>query len=267
MNHFAEAKALFYDDFDLSGYFDSLTFEYAKKELIETMRAHEVPLIFLLGNPGSGKSFLLNYVQQKVSSVKVAKYFTHPYYDEKEFLATLLSLAGPNVEPGDYSTEQMISRLKHSFGGLEYTVFIDEAQLLTEDQVELIRILSDQKIFQFVLAMHRKEGDYILSKPHFRSRTTKRILLEGLSDKEISRYIEHRLLSANLSDVASMFTPAHARFIHTYSEGNFRTTKKLLKTVLEILNIASREGYNKYSRLGKPTLTMAAIDAGLIDVK
>ncbi len=267
MNQFADAKALFYDDFDLSGYFDSLTFEYAKKELIDTMRTHEVPLVFLLGRPGTGKSFLLNYIQQKVTSVKVAKYFTHPYFDEKEFLATLLSLAGPNVEADEFSTEQLISRLKRTFGDLEYTVFIDEAQLLTEDQVELIRILSDQKIFQFVLAMHQKEGDFILSKEHFKSRTTKRILLEGLSDREIARYIEHRLLANNLSDVATMFKKPHAKFIHEYSQGNFRTTKKILKTVLEILNIANREGYKKYSKLGKPTLTMAAIDAGLIDVK
>ncbi len=267
MNQFSEAKTLFDDNFDLSGYFDSLSFEYAKKQLIEAMRTHEVPLVFLLGNPGTGKSFLLNYIQQKVTSVKVAKYFTHPYFDEKEFLATLLSLAGPNVEPGEFSTEQLISRLKRAFGDLEYTIFIDEAQLLTEDQVEMIRILSDQKIFQFVLAMHQKEGDYILSKPHFKSRTTKRILMEGLTDKEIARYIEHRLLSNNYSDIAQMFKPAHAKFIQNYSGGNFRTTKKLLRTALEIVDIAHRESHNKYARINQATLTMAAIDTGLIHVK
>ena len=267
MNHFADAKKLFYDDFDLSGYFDSLTFEYAKKQLIEAMKTHEVPLVFVLGNPGTGKSFLLNYVHQKVTSVKVAKYFTHPYFDEKEFLETLLSLAGKNIEHNEYSTEQLISRLKRAFGGLEYTVFIDEAQLLTEDQVELIRILSDQKIFQFVLAMHKKEGNYILSKDHFRSRTNKKIILEGLTGKEIERYIQSRLLSNNFSDIASLFKPSHIKFIKEYSQGNFRTTKKIVKTVLEILNIANRENYTKYSKLNKATLTMSAIDIGLIDVK
>ncbi len=267
MNHFAEAKKLFYDDFDLSGYFDSLTFEYAKKQLIDAMKTHEVPLVFLLGNPGTGKSFLLNYIDKKVTSVKVAKYFTHPYFDEKEFLETLLSLDGRNIEHNEYSTEQLISRLKRAFKDLEYTVFIDEAQLLTEDQVELIRILSDQKIFQFVLAMHKREGNYILSKDHFKSRTTKTIELEGLTDKEIGRYIESRLLSNNFSDIASMFKRSHIKFIQNYSNGNFRTTKKLVKTVLEILNIANREGYKKYSKLNNTTLTMAAIDTGLIDVK
>ena len=267
MNQFAEAKKLFYDDFDLSGYFDSLTFEYAKKQLIDAMRAHEVPLVFLLGKPGTGKSFLLNYIQQNVTSVKVAKYFTHPYFDEKEFLSTLLSLAGPNVEPDDYSTEQLITRLKRAFGDLQYTVFIDEAQLLSDAQIELVRILSDQKIFQFVLAMHKKEGDKILQKEHFKSRTNKRIEMEGLSESEIARYIEQRLLSNNFSDIASMFNKSHIRFIHQYSEGNFRTTKKIIKTLLEILNIANREDYKKYRKPNRATLTMAAIDAGLIDVK
>jgi type II secretory pathway predicted ATPase ExeA len=267
MNQFAEAKRLFYDDFDLSGYFDSLTFEYAKKQLIDAMRTHEIPLVFLLGNPGTGKSFLLNYIQKNVTSVKVAKYFTHPYFDEKEFLSTLLSLAGPNIEPNQYSTEQLISRLKRAFGDLEYTVFIDEAQLLSDNQIELIRILSDQKIFQFVLAMHKKEGNNILQKEHFKSRTNKRIELEGLSENEIARYIEQRLLSNNFSDIASMFNKSHIRFIHKYSQGNFRTTKKIVKTLLEILNIANREDYKKYQKPNRATLTMAAIDAGLIDVK
>ncbi len=267
MNQFAEAKDLFSDDFDLSGYFDSLTFEYAKKQLIDAMQTHDVPLVFVLGDPGTGKSFLLNYVQQKVTSVKVAKYFTHPYFDEKEFLETLLSLAGRNIQHNEYSTEALISHLKKNFHGLEYTVFIDEAQLLSEEQVELIRILSDQKIFQFVLAMHKKEGNYILQKDHFKSRTNKRIILEGLSDKEIGRYVENRLLSNNFSDIASMFKPSHLRFIAKYANSNFRTTKKIIKTLLEILNIANREGYKKYSSVNNATLTMAAIDTGLIDVK
>ncbi len=267
MNQFAEAKELFSDDFDLSGYFDSLSFEYAKKQLIDAMQVHDMPLIFVLGNPGTGKSFLLNYIHKKVTSVKVAKYFTHPYFDEKEFLETLLSLAGRNIEHNEYSTETLISNLKKNFNNLEYTIFIDEAQLLTEDQVELIRILSDQKIFQFVLAMHKKEGNYILQKDHFKSRTNKRIELDGLTDKEIGRYIESRLLANNFSTIAAMFKKSHLKFIAKYANGNFRTTKKIVKTLLEILNIANREGYKKYSKINDATLTMAAIDTGLIDVK
>lgn len=268
MNQYAVAKELFADDFDLSGYFDSLTFEYAKKSLIDAITAHDTPLVFLLGAPGSGKSFLLHYITKKVQTIRIAKHFTHPYFDDKEFLEILLSLAGKNIERNELTTEALISNLRRNFNNLEYTIFIDEAQLLTEDQIELIRILSDQKIFQFVLAMHKKEGQYILEKDHFKSRTTRVIELEALQDHEVARYIEGRLISNNLSELAALFKKRHYKQIGIYSERNFRTTKKLVKTLFEIMNIAHKEDLNKkYIKVNTKTLTMAAIDIGLIDVE
>ena len=268
MNPYSDAKELFVDDFDLSGYFDSLTFEYAKKSLIDSISAHDTPLVFLLGAPGSGKSFLLNYVTKRVQNVKVAKYFTHPYFDDKEFLEILLSMAGTNIERNELTTEALISALSKNFNNLEYTIFIDEAQLLTEDQIELIRILSDQKIFQFVLSMHKKEGKYILEKEHFKSRTTRVIELEALQDHEVARYIEGRLISNNLSELASLFKPRHYKQISQYTKRNFRTTKKLVKTLFEIMNIAHKEDLHKsFLKVNTKTLTMTAIDIGLIDVE
>jgi len=268
MNQYANAKELFSDDFDLSGYFDSLTFEYAKKSLIDAITAHDTPLVFLLGAPGSGKSFLLNFITKKVKNVRVAKYFTHPYFDDKEFLEILLSMAGKNIERNELTTEALISALRKNFNNLEYTIFIDEAQLLTEDQIELVRILSDQKIFQFVLAMHEKEGQYILEKAHFKSRTTRVIKLESLQDHEVARYIEHRLLSNNLSELASLFRKRHYRQISNFTKRNFRTTKKLVKTLFEIMNIAHKEDLSKkFLKVSDRTLTMAAIDIGLLNVE
>ncbi|MCH9813463.1 MAG: ATP-binding protein [Epsilonproteobacteria bacterium] len=268
MNQYETAKHLFKDDFDLDGYLNSLTFEYAKKSLVEAMSEKDVPLIFVLGNPGSGKSFLLNFVSQKVHNVKVAKYFTHPYFDDKEFLEILLSMAGKNIERNEYTTEKLISQLRKNFSDLEYTVFIDEAQLLTEEQIELIRILSDQKIFQFVLAMHKKEGHFILQKDHFKSRTIKVIEVEALQDHEVARYIEDRLISNNLSDLASQFHKKQIKMINNYAKRNFRTTKKLLKILFEIMHIADSKKLNqKYLSVNERTVTMAAIDIGLIDVK
>jgi dephospho-CoA kinase len=268
MNQYATAKELFSDDFDLSGYFDSLTFEYAKKSLVDAITAHDTPLIFLLGNPGTGKSFLLRLISEEIPSIKIAKFFTNPYYENKEFLESLLSLAGKNIQKDSLTTEALITALQNNFSNLEYTIFIDESQLLSEEQIELIRILSDLKIFQFVLAMHQQDGDKILQKDHFKSRTTRRVLIEELQDHEISRYIESRLISNNLSDLASEFKNRHIAFIAKFANRNFRTTKKLIKTLFEIMNIANREGFDKsYTKVNKKTLTMAAIDIGLIDVE
>ena len=268
MNQYAVAKDLFKDDFDLSGYFDSLTFEYAKKSLVDAITAHDTPLVFVLGNPGSGKSFLLNYVTKRVKTIKVAKYFTHPYFDDKEFLEILLSMVDKNIERNELTTEALISSLARNFSNLEYTVFIDEAQLLTEDQIELIRILSDQKIFQFVLAMHKKEGQYILDKDHFKSRTNRVIQIEALQDHEVTRYIESRLISNNLSELAALFKNRHIKLINRYTNRNFRTTKKFVRTLFEIMNIAQKDKLDQsYLKVNTKTLTMTAIDTGLLNVE
>ena len=267
MNQFAVAKELFKDNFDLRGYLDSFTFEMAKKELLKTLTTHEIPMTFILGDPGTGKSFLLNFIQERADSIKIAKFFPNPHFDEKELLEVLLESAGTYVEHGSQSIDSMIKKLKEHYTNLEYTVFIDEAQLLTEKQLEFLRVLSDMKMFQLVLAMHQKEGQYVLSKPHFKSRTTKTIIVENLTKEEVSRYIQNRLLSQNLSKVATAFGKKEVDFIYKHSHANFRTMKKLLKTVCEIVEIGERGGLAKYSKVDNTTLTMAAIDIGLIDVK
>ncbi len=267
MNQFSVAKELFKDDFDLSGYIDSFTFEMAKKELLKTLNAHEVSMTFLLGNPGAGKSFLLKFIEERADSVKLAKFFPNPHFDERELLEVLLESVGVFVEHNSQTIDALIIELKKHYKNLDYTVFIDEAQLLTENQLEFLRVLSDMKMFQLVLAMHKKEGEYVLAKPHFKSRSTKTIILEHLKKEEITRYIQNRLLSKNLSEVVSAFDKKQVDFIYKYSDANFRTSKKLLKTVCEIVEISQRGGLKKYNKVDDTTLTMAAIDIGLIDVK
>ena len=267
MNQFAVARALFADNFDMRGYFDSFTFEAAKKELLKTLNSHEVPMTFILGDPGAGKSFLLNFIQERADSVKIAKFFPNPHFNERELLEVLLESTGIVVEHNSQTIDTLLSNLKQHFTDLEYTVFIDEAQLLTEQQLEFLRVLSDMKMFQLVLAMHKKEGQYVLDKPHFKSRTTKTIMIEGLAPEEIGRYIHNRLLSENLSEVVAAFGKKETSFVYKYSNANFRTTKKLLKTICEIVEIAQRGDLKQYATVNDVTLTMAAIDIGLIDVK
>ncbi len=267
MNQFSVAKELFKDDFDLSGYIDSFTFEIAKKELLKTLNAHEISMTFVLGDPGVGKSFLLKFIEQRADSIKLAKFFPNPHFNERELLEVLLESAGVDIVHNTQTIDALILELKKHYQHLEYTVFIDEAQLLTEKQLEFLRVLSDMKMFQLVLAMHKKEGQYVLAKPHFKSRTTKTITLEHLKKEEITRYIQNRLLSKNLSQVTASFGKKQVDFIYKHSDANFRTSKKLLKTVCEIVEIAQLGELKNYNKVDDTTLTMAAIDIGLIDVK
>ena len=267
MDQYSEAKKLFNDELNTHECFESLTFEFAKKDLLNAINSHETPLIFLLGDPGSGKSFLLNYIDKNISFVEVAKFFSHPYFDERELLEILLETTGIEVVKNKYSKERLIEYLNNHYKDLKHTVFIDEAQLLDERQLELIRILSDMQIFQFVLAMHKKEGENVLQKAHFKSRTKKIVYINPLENHEVANYIRQRLLSKNLSELATAFEDKYVTYIAKISLNNFRTIKKVTKTLFEIILHANERGHKKYSKINKATLTMAAIDTGLIDVK
>jgi GTPase SAR1 family protein len=265
---YQKAKKLFLsNDMELDQHFNSLAFEYSKSELVNALEKKENPMVFLLGDPGCGKSYLLRYLQENKKDIKIAKYFTYPFFSEKEFLEILLSLAGPNIKRDEYNIEKILFHIKREFGELEYVIIIDEAQHLTEELVELIRILSDQKVFQFVLAMHKKEGEFILDKPQYKSRNPKKIVVEYLNNDEVLRYIQETLLNHNLSKVASEFKNSYIRLIRNFTNKNFRAIKKILVTLFTIIEESKKRELSKYSSINSHTITMAAIDIGMLDVE
>jgi len=265
---YQEAKQIFLsNDMEREQHFNSLAFEYSKSELLLALEKKENPMIFLLGDPGCGKSYLLRYIQENKKDIKIAKYFTYPFFGEKEFLEILLSLAGPNVQRDEYNIEKILFHLRREFGELEYVIVIDEAQHLTEDLVELIRILSDQRVFQFVLAMHKKEGEFILNKPQYKTRNPKKIVVEYLNNDEVLRYIQETLLNHNLSKIASEFKASYIKSIRKYTNKNFRAIKKLLVALFDIIIEAQKRNLTKYSNINHHTITMAAIDTVMLDVK
>jgi len=268
MLEYQKAKKLFLsNDLEKSQHFNSLAFEYSKSELVTALTKKENPMIFLLGDPGCGKSYLLRYIQENEKQVKIAKYFTYPFFEEKEFLEILLSLAGPNVKKNEFNIEKILFHLKREFGELEYVIIIDEAQHLTEELVELIRILSDQRVFQFVLAMHKKEGEFILNKPQYKTRNPKKIVVEYLNNDEVLRYIQEVLLNNNLSNIASQFKSSYIKKIRNYTNKNFRAIKKFLITLFSIIEEADKRELSKYSSINNHTITMSAIDTGMLDVE
>ena len=252
---------------DKTYHFNSISFEYSKNELLKSLTKKDSAMVFLLGDPGSGKSYLLNYAKDNLKNLKIAKYFTYPFFDEREFLEILFSLVGPNVKKNEYNIDYIVKSLKKEFGELEYAIFIDEAQHLTERNIELIRILSDHKVFQFILAMHKKEGNYILEKPQFKTRNPKVIELGNLNSDEVLRYIQEVLLSENLSDIVSQFKKSHIKDIISYTNKNFRSIKKFLMTLFEIVDEANKKDLKKYSFINTHTITMSAIDTGMLNVK
>jgi len=266
MRDFEGAKELFKDTINPLFYFDSVSAEIAKNKIEDAISERNAPLIFVIGDPGVGKSYILRVINQKVSQNQLTVFIDHPFFDKRDLLKMLYDAKGLDFNK-EINFNSLKDELLKEYTGTNHTIFIDEAQLLNEDQFELIRILSDTKVFQFVLSMHKEEGALILQKKHFKSRTKIVIEYGNLEESEILRYVHSILIANSHTEIATLFSKNEVKVIGRYAQANFRTIKKFLYTLMKLLAYAKKHGLSKYQKINKCLLTMAALDIGLIDDK
>lgn len=94
--------------------------------------------------------------------------------------------------------------LIETYSGVPHVIFIDEAQLLNQTQLEMIRILSDTKAFQFVISMHKTEGLQVLRQKQWQSRNVIVIEYGNLEESEVLRYVQSVFFMHSLSDMAGL---------------------------------------------------------------
>ncbi|MCF6172578.1 MAG: ATP-binding protein [Campylobacteraceae bacterium] len=263
MRDFEKAKRLFADVIDARYYFDSASAEVSRYKLENAIKERHAPLIFLIGDPGVGKSYILRLISDELKKKGLSIFIDHPFFDKRDLLKILYE--AKNIEfDKTINFNNLKEKLLEEYKDDNHTIFIDEAQLLNEEQFELIRILSDTKIFQFMLSMHKEEGSAILEKKHFKSRTKEVIEYGKLHLSEVYRYIQSTLFLENHNEIASMFTKKNSAKITKYCEGNFRTLKKFIYTLLSLLEYAKKNGIKKYTNINSCLLKMSALDIGAI---
>jgi len=266
MRDFEKAKELFEDRIDTGYYFDSTSAEIARYKVESAIEGRDAPLVFLIGDPGVGKSYILRLISSELEKKSLTVFIDHPFFDKRDLLKMLFE-----AKKIEFNKHMNFNALKDMlldlYRGGRQTIFIDEAQLLNEEQFELVRILSDSKIFQFVLSMHKEEGNAILEKKHFKSRTKVIIEYGRLHHSEVYRYIQSTLSHENYGEISQMFSPKDGKKITRYSDGNFRTVKKFIYSLLTLLEHAKKNGLKKYSEINSCILQMSALDIGVIDDK
>ena len=217
----------FRDIIDLDDYFSHFSFEVAKEEILNS----KTNMMFLIGEPGSGKSFLLNFL-----------YYKYP--------TNYLLVKEPFI-----SKDEFVKNYKY----IGKKILIDEAQLLSMEMIEFLRILSD-KGHQVVFSMHKKEGEEIINLPQFKSRYTKIIELKHMNYKEFEKYVYSKFIKHKkvyLRDKKVL------KKVYKFSKGNFRMSKKFMFTMLNLLNYSLNKGL-KYVKLDNCILEMSAIELGFL---
>jgi len=263
MKNFEAAKELFKDSVDPFFYFDSINAEIARTKLQEAIGDISLPLIFIVGEPGVGKSQMLHVMHQATALRATTVLIDHPFFNANDILKALYTRAGLHYDSSKDDVS-CFAELIEAYESRLCTLFIDEAQLLNDEQFEMIRLLSDTNVFQFVLAIHTKEAMQLLKKPSFKTR--KKLVLEygNLEENEVLRYIQSLLMNQMLGDIALMFSKNDAKVIARYAKGNFRTIKRFLYTLMKLLDYAQVNHLSKYQNINSCLLTMAALDIGLI---
>jgi general secretion pathway protein A len=186
--------------------------------------------IQLTGEVGTGKTMVVRSLLQQLPANCDMALILNPRITPAEFLLAIcdeLHVAVPErLASSVKGLVDLLTRylLDAHARGRRVVVMVDEAQNLSPDVLEQVRLLTNletatQKLLQIIL-VGQPELREVLSKPELRQlaqRVTGRYHLEALSRGETQAYVRHRLRVAGAA--AEVFTAGALREVHRVSGG------------------------------------------------
>ena len=185
-------------------------------------------LMALIGDVGTGKTTLCRALLRELPKEVQSALVLNPHLSDVELVATILDDLGVDrkgTTKGELMSELSQHLLAAGGEGATVVVILDEAQQMSVDALEQIRLLSTletatRKLLQIVL-VGQPELEEKLARRELRQldqRIGIRCHLKPLSRKDTLRYIEHRLRVAGLPGALPFSRPAMGR-IFKYSRG------------------------------------------------
>jgi general secretion pathway protein A len=244
--------------------------------------------IQLTGEVGTGKTTVVRTLLSRVPHHADVAVILNPRVTPVEFLLTICEELGLGIGDADRdSVKQMVDALNRRLlaahaEGRRIIVIVDEAQNLSADVLEQVRLLTNletptQKLLQIIL-IGQPELRELLDRTDLRQlaqRITGRYHLEPLSREETRGYVRHRLRVAGASE--EIFTPAALGEIHRVAAGIPRVinvtcdrallgayTQEARQVTPSLVRLAAGEVYGR--RFLPPWLGWVAAAAGLTGV-
>ncbi len=184
----------------------------------------------LTGEVGAGKTTLCRAMLEQLDGRYSTALILNPVLNANELtkaIATEFGLPVGSLDLDRLDTLALLNEflLKQLELGRVAVLIIDEAQNLTEELLEQVRLLSnietdDRKLLQVVLVGQPELRDRLNSHRlrQLRQRITVRYHLKPLTRLEMAQYIQHRLELAGANGMPSFTRPALWR-IYSYSGG------------------------------------------------
>ena len=227
--------AFYFESTEHKKAFDYLTFFIAQQE----------GFALIYGDVGSGKTTIsrifLNSLDRETYNTAL---ILNPVTDETKFMKELLKEFYAQYEPDTrkelYDTLRLYL-LEEFRKGKENVLIIDEAQLLSYEMLEFIRLLSNietdkQKILHTVFFAQPEFLDKLKDPRlrHLAQRITVTYCIEPLSHNEVKSYINYRLFKAG-SKGPLEFQDRAVRLIHIASRGYPRLINYICDRCLLVL--------------------------------
>ena len=188
-------------------------------------------LTVVIGAPGTGKTSLSAFVEQSLlrdEHIVIGKILDPTFATDVEFLLAIGRVFGLGLPPR--SSAALKNAIKNFFfdtAVLEeknLVLLIDEAQNLTDDGLETLRLLLNfqipqRKLLNLVLFGQSELENRILGRSNFADRVDRYIRLERRDAGGAAARIEHRLVQAGKSPAARVFTTDALEAIVAASDG------------------------------------------------
>ncbi|MBM3875367.1 MAG: AAA family ATPase [Verrucomicrobia bacterium] len=192
----------------------------------------------LTGEVGAGKTTICRAMMEQLGPRVASALILNPILSPDQLIKAIAMEFGLPVKGLDrLETMDAINRflLDQAVKGNDAVLIIDEAQALTDELLEQIRLLSnletdDRKLLQIVLLGQTELRDRLNQHNlrQLRQRISVRFHLRPLSPAETGRYIHHRLESCGANGTPEFTGPALWR-VHRYSKG----VPRLINTVCD----------------------------------
>jgi general secretion pathway protein A len=204
----------------------------------------------LTGEVGAGKTTLCRALLEQLGPEFSTALILNPVLDADQLIKAIameLSLEVKGLDRLETVAEINRFLLQQAERHKETVLIIDEAQDLTGELLEQVRLLSnletdERKLLQIVLMgqpeLRDRLNDHSLRQ--LRQRITIRYHLNPLRRSEIGQYIQHRLQVSGANGAPYFTTPALWR-IHRYSEGIPRLINALCDKCLLAGYVEQRE--------------------------
>jgi type II secretory pathway predicted ATPase ExeA len=210
--------------------------------------------IMLTGDVGTGKTTLVNALISSLGQDVIIANITNPGLKRIEFLNHLARSFGfgDNYKgKGQFLSDFQPFLEKCYENGNQVLLVIDEAQRISKDMFEEIRLLSNIE-YQNVKLLNiffvgQDELNDILGKYEnraLRQRMTLQYHLKPLTEKEIEKFIQHRLKIAGTDE--NIFTKSAIHEIFSFSKGYPRLINIICDHAMLAGYVASRKSINAH---------------------